>query len=189
MRMVPVVFVWQEVDIVDGDGVAERRLAMVPLKRYGNVCGRQYHPGEEYPLAPLEARSRASHNHYFAALDEGFKNLPENIAARWPTSEHMRAWILVETGWFDEHEFDFDNEKDARRLATFVRTEAEYARISVSRLGQSKWKVIVRRPKSQSAAAMGKVEFEQSKRDVLDMLAAFINVPRGTLVKQAGRNA
>ena len=111
MRIAPVVFTWKAVDVVDGDGVAERRQAMVPTLRYRKVADRQFHDLEEYPLVILEARSRASHNFYFASLNEGFDSLPENIAARWPTSEHMRAWLLVETGWFDEHEFDFDNEK------------------------------------------------------------------------------
>ena len=114
VRILPVNFVWREVDVVDADGVAERRLAMVPLPRYGNVCKRQYEEGCEYPMVPLEARSRASHNAYFAQVHDAFQNIPESIAARWPTEEHLRKWSLVETGWFNESEIDCADEKGAR---------------------------------------------------------------------------
>ncbi len=130
-RVYPVTFIWRELAVVDEQGEISHVKAMVPLPRFGNMCGRQYHYGEEYPLVPLEARSRASHNQYFAALHDGFMNLPEKIAARWPSEEHLRKWLLVETGWFEEKEFDFDTEAQAKRLGTFIRTEDEYARIAV----------------------------------------------------------
>lgn len=180
----PVVFTWVDVDVVDEHGVATKCKAMVPLKRYDNLAKKQFHDGEEYPLVILEARSRASHSFYFASVGNGFDNLPEKIAARWPTAEHLRKWLLIECGWFEEREFDCDSEINARRLATFIRTEDEYARISLH--GK---KVIVRRAKSQSAAAMGKKDFEDSKKAVLDLLEHFTEVPRGTLNKEARRRA
>jgi hypothetical protein len=36
---------------------------------------------------------------------------------------------------------------------------------------------------------MSKDEFQKSKQDVLDLLAQMIEVPRGTLAKEAGRSA
>lgn len=187
MRMVPVVFVWKEVDVIDADGAVARSKAMVPLARYHNIVERQFHVNEEYPLAVVEARSRASHNQFFAAVSEGFSNLPENIAARWPTSEHFRKWALIETGWFDEREIDFGSPLYAKRAALLLHDEFdEYARIFQPKNGT---KLIIRRAKSQSAAAMAKEPFEKSKRDVLDILESMLKVEQGSLMKNAGTAA
>lgn len=190
MKMVPVRFVWREVDIVDAAGVIVSKKVMEPLARYSNVCGRQFHEDEEYPLIVLEARSRASHDQYFAAVHEGWQNLPESIAVRWPTDEHLRKWCLIECGWFDEKDTPWDSKEDAMRHAAFVREDVdEYARLSVHKTAEGKWRLIVRHAKSQSAAAMAKGPFEESKRAVLDMIASFVNVRPAQLEKQAGRSA
>jgi len=59
--------------------------SFVPLKRFGPLCDRHYVVGETYPLVVQEQRSRASHNHYFAALHEAWANLPEVLAERFAT--------------------------------------------------------------------------------------------------------
>lgn len=184
MRMLPVVFDFVEVHLRDSGEVV---MAMVPQERYRKVAARQFVSGESYPLVVLEARSRASHNQYFAALQDGFDSLPENISARWPTAEHYRKWALIETGWFDEKEIDFGSSLYAKRAAILLHDEFdEYARIFQPNNGT---KLIIRRAKSQSASAMSKEPFERSKRDVLDLLESMIAVKRGTLKKQAGRSA
>jgi len=192
-RTLPVNFTWREVQIVDEDGVVSRRHVMDPNPRYDNVAKRQFHAGEEYTLVIAEARSRKSHNGYFAQLSDAFDNLPETMAARWPTSEHMRKWILIETGWFDEKDFEFEGvhaRRDAQRLGTFIRTEDEYARISLHRAGDRKVRVIVRRAKSQAMDAMrDKATFEASKKDVLGWLEHAIGVERGTLEREGGMSA
>ncbi len=189
-RILPVTFVWVEADVVNDDGSVDRRMVMAPLKRFDNVCARQFVDLEEYTLAPLETRSRASHNGYFAALNDGFDNLPETLEARFPSPEHLRKWLLVRTGFFEEKEFDFDDEKDARRLGAFIRADDDYAVISIHKgAGDKRVKVIVRRAKSQNAKSMGKDEFEKSKKAVLDELEHMIGVERGKLRKNAGRSA
>lgn len=201
MRILPVVFTWQNVEVVDADGVAERRLAMVPLKRYGNVCARQYHEGEEYPLVPLEARSRSSHNHFFAALADGFANIPEDLGlvqrrlglktippGGWKDEEHFRAWALCETGWCDVDEFDFDSPKDAVTFARYCRKKDDDRGAYTMILVRGKH-VTIRSPKSQSAASMSKEPFEHSKRDVLDLLETMTGLKKGTLNREAGRAA
>ena len=186
----PVTFKWQQVDVTDATtGEVRSAKAMVPLVRYGNLAARQYEEGEDYTLVLLEDRSQASHNFYFAMIQNGFNNLPENIAARWPSAEHLRKWLLIEAGWFDEKEFDGPNEDFCRRLATFVRTEDEYARISVHKNSGSGWKVIIRRAKSQAKGAMKKAEFEASKQAALELLEHMIGVPLGTLKREAGKSA
>lgn len=190
MKIRPVVCRWQSVEVVDGStGAIEKVLAMVPAVRYRKVAGEQYAQGEEYPLIVLEPRDRKSHNHFFAAVSDAFDNLPEGIAARFPTADHLRRWVLVETNWFDEKEFDCPDEKFAKRLALFVRTEDEYARVIVHRPDpenpRDKWKVIVRRAMSQDFASMGKEAFQKSKWDVLHYLEEIIGLAKGSLMKNA----
>ena len=184
--------------MIDGEtGVAERRMAMVPLRRYANLAGKQYHAEEEYPLLPLEPRSRASHSQFFAALNDGFNNLPENlkpVAERlgiktippdgFVDSEHYRKWSLCETGHCDVLEFDFNSAKDANAVARLYRRKDTYCQILVRGAH-----VTIKEAKSQAAAAMGKEAFEASKRAVLDLLESMIGVARGELKKQAGRSA
>ncbi len=199
MRILPIICIWREVDIVDDDGVVSRQMAMVPLMRYALLARRQYRTSEEYPLVPLEPRSRASHNAFFAELNEGFDNLPEGkrlhaIAAElgittvppggFINSEHFRAWALCERGWCETMEFNFDDVKDARMVATKFRKRDAYCQILVKG-----GHITLKEPVSQSAAAMSKDPFLKSKNDVLDLLTAFLGIARRELTQQAGRSA
>ena len=126
----------------------------------------------------------ASHRAYFAAINEGFKNLPHSYAARFPSADFLRRWLLIECGWCEEKEFECVSPKHAKALRTFIRTEDAYVRIN-----SHPTIVIVRKAKSQSLAAMGKNDFEASKRDTLDLLESMVNVPKGTLMREGGMSA
>lgn len=177
----PVTFIWRKVEVIDDQGVVQSTMAMVPSRpRAYVVAARQFHEGEEYPLAPLEPRSRASHGHYFAALHEAFNNIPETLEARWPTPEHFRKWLLIEANFCNEFEVTLESEREATKLARRFRSDDGFARISIH--GK---KIIVRTAKSQSAKAMGKQEFEESKKAVLDLASELIGTARSDLVKHA----
>jgi hypothetical protein len=184
-RLQPIAFTYRELDVIDREtGEITKLEAMVPSARYRNVAKRQFGAGGEYVLDEVNERSLASHSQYFAALKDYFDNVPEKMAARWPSPVHFRRWLLVEAGWFDEKEFELFSEKHAKALATFIRTEDAYARLTIH--GK---KVIVRRAKSQSLKAMGKDDFEKSKRDVLELAEQLVGVPRRVAMKNAGRAA
>lgn len=196
--MVPVVFDYIDVHHPDTGEVVR---AMVPIDRYRKVAGKQFVIGEQYPLVVLEARSRKSHGAYFAAVNDAFKNLPEEYAARWTNAEHLRKWVLIETGWCDENESYWESQRDAMRFVAFYRENVdEYARFNVRQTMASLafndhtgpdrkvWQVLTRRAKSQSAAAMAKGPFEESKKAVLDYLESVIGLPRGDLRIHAGRH-
>lgn len=198
MRMSPVMFRWCEAEVIidAATGEVARTLAMVPTIRYRNLAKRQFHIDAEYPLAIIEERSRPAHSRYFAALNDAFENLPEGIAARFPTAMHFRKWLLIEAGWFVEKEFRFkghDRKVQARRLATYVRTEDEYARITISDIveedGSPASVVIIRKAQSQDHSSMDKEKFKASSDAVLDLAAHFIQVPRGKLLQEAGQSA
>ena len=147
---------------------------MVPLNP--RAAARQYTAGEVYNLEHREERSAASHAHYFAALQEAHANLPEDIADRFPTVDHMRRYALVRTGYRDERTIIASSKAEARRIAAFVKPMDEYAVVSVNDSA-----VIVWTAKSQSHRAMGKVAFQKSKDDVLTFVAEMIGVSRDAL--------
>ena len=132
-------------------------------------CDRQYVDGERYRLGIVEERSMASHSHYFAMLNQAWANLPEDIAERFPTTEHLRKFALVRSGFYTASEFACSNHEEALRLAGFMRGHDVYAVIVV------KGNVITRmEARSQSRKAMSKAEFQQSKERVLAFVANLI---------------
>lgn len=203
MRLQPVAFLWQPVEVIDGKtGEAARQMAMVPLKKYLGVCKRQFGDGGEHVLEPVVDRDMRSHNAFFAEISSHYDNLPESVAflkggdgkflldehgqrvLRWPTSEHFRKWILVEVGFCETKEFECANREHAKNLGKFIRIEDDYARIKIR--GNV---VEVKKPMSQSLAAMKAQTFEDSKRACLDLAEAMTGIPRGAMRKNAGRSA
>lgn len=157
---------------------------MIPLPRFADRARKQYVVGETYPLVVHEDRSDASHRQYFAAIHEGWKNLPESVAHRWPSSEHLRKWCLVRAGFADEQHTVCTSDEQATEIAAFVRPLDGYAVITVK--GPV---VTVYRAKSQSRRAMNKIDFESSKRAVLDLVADMVGIDADTLSANAGRAA
>lgn len=168
-RIRPVVYVW----------TGEH---MMPLPRFTRQCNEQFVVGEEYPLTILEARSRATHNHYFATLQEIWRNLPEKIAPRFPSYEHLRKWCLVQCGYSTERNFVCDTPDHAMRLAAFVRSVDTYAVIKVS-----DEVVQIFDAKSQSAAAMGKDDFRDSKNAVLELASSLTGTKSVEFKKEASK--
>ena len=163
------------VDVLDDN-------AMVPV--YPRIAARTFRPGERYLVIPFELRSQASHSHEFAWLAEAWKSLPEVMAERIPTPEHLRKHALIETGWFDETTVEAGSQPAALRVAAFMRGVDDLAVIV------TRGPIVVRRvAKSQSRRAMGKADFDRSKQDILEWVSALIDVTPETLRLNAGRAA
>lgn len=162
----PVIYIW------NGE-------AMQPLPHFAKLCDKQFVVHEEYRLAELEERSRATHNHFFASVEEAWSNLPEDIADRWMTAEHLRKYSLIKAGYFDERSIVCASKAEALRVAAFVKPMDEYA-IVLCREAT----VTVFTAKSQSLRAMGKKEFQDSKSKVLDYVASLIGITSENLVKE-----
>jgi hypothetical protein len=163
--LAPLRFQW------DGD-------AMIPLNP--RAADRQYVVGEVYNLEHREERSSASHAHYFAMLNECWQNLPDDLAERFPTSEHLRKYALIRTGYRDERSHVCSSKAEALRFAAFVRPMDDYAIVV-----PSESVVTVYTAKSQSVRAMGKKEFGESKTKVLDFCANLIGVPAENVTEAA----
>jgi hypothetical protein len=140
--------------------------------------------GESYLLDRVEQRSSASHAHFFACVNEAWRNLPEDQAERFPTAERLRKYALIMTGYRDERTIVASSTAEALRLAAFIRPMDEFAVVIVRGAV-----VAVMTAKSQSMRAMKKKAFSESKQAVLDYLASMIKVDRATLEREAGRAA
>ena len=150
--------------------------AMVP--RAPKLADRTFVIGENYMLTEVMDRSLNTHNHYFAALAECWKSLPEGLAERHATPEHLRKWALIQAGYRDERVIVCESEEQAARVAAVVKGLDEYAVVIVA--GNI---VQILTAKSQSVRAMPKGEFQASKEAVLQVLAGLLGVDVDTLPK------
>lgn len=145
--------------------------AFIPSWRFHNRIAAEIGAGEVVTLERREARSSATHNHYFAAVNEAWANLREIDAQRFKSPEHLRKWALIRAGFHDERSIVCASKAEALRLAAFMSPLDEYAIVVPSEAV-----VTVYTAKSQSMRAMGKDAFQRSKEAVLSVLAALIEV-------------
>lgn len=154
--------------------------AMEPLARFHNAANAEFVVGETYTLVEQHERSQASHNHFFAALNDAWLNLPEGEAERFPTAEHLRKWALVRAGWRNEITIACASKAEAARKISDLKSLDDYA-VVIARENL----LIVYTAKSQSVKAMGKADFQKSKDDVLGVVADLIGVAPEQLGKAA----
>jgi hypothetical protein len=152
---------------------------MVPLRP--KLADREYCVGEIYRLGVIEERSTNSHRHFFAALNEAWVNLSDELAEQYPSAEKLRKVALIRTGWCDTHTLVCRSNADAQRVATFMRPIDEWAVIEVRGATVTRYTA-----KSQSERAMGKADFERSKQSVLDFVSAMIGTTPEELRENAG---
>lgn len=127
--------------------------------------------GEVLLLDPEQERDMNSHRHYFAQLHEAWKNLPEQLEAKYPTEDIFRKKLLIQAGYFHMDEVVCDTERDAATVAAFMAPLDPSATIVVHGNVIQKYTAM-----SQSVAAMGRREFQSSKWAVLDIAASLIHV-------------
>lgn len=150
--------------------------------RMTSYCDQTFGEGEVVSFERHEPRSNATHNHYFACLNEAFNNLPEGDH-RFPTVDALRKWALIKNNYCTKTEIVLDTPEQAALVASFT-GNAEGVIIVV------KENVVVKyTAKSQSMKAMGAQEFQRSKVDVLDTVAELLALKRRELEKNSGRAA
>lgn len=154
--------------------------AMKPLARFAKACEQTFYIGETYRLEIVEERSREAHNHFFACVHEAWANLPDHVAERFPTANHLRKWCLIKAGYRDERTFVAKSAPQAVELAAFIKPMDDFALVTVTDCVVS-----VFTAKSQSMRAMGRKDFQDSKQKVLDVLADMLGVALSELNDQA----
>lgn len=170
----PASFEWCKVALGD-----KTTMAMVPYHRYLQICERQFIEGESYFLDVTQEASSVSRKHFFATVSEAWKNLPEKIAGRWPTSEHLRRWCLIKSGYCDIATIPLQTKQEARQVAALARRLDSFAVITIQSCV-----VTVATAHSQSARGMGRELFQRSKEDCFRVLAELIGTDVATLTSQ-----
>jgi hypothetical protein len=150
---------------------------------WARLADKHFVVGQVYPLEVREDRSQKSHSHYFASINEAWQNLPEDVAERFPTSEHLRKFALIKAGYADERSIVCASKAEAQRIAAFVRPLDDFAIVAAREAVVCVWTA-----KSQSVRAMGRQDFQRSKDSVLDIIAGLIGTTPGALA-QAGKAA
>lgn len=155
-----------------------------PLGRSKREADAEYVVGEVYRLTRYQERSEASHRHFFASLHEAWANLPADLSERFPTSERLRKFALIKSGYATQRQLVASSRSEALRLAAFVAPMDEYALVETRGAVVTVWEA-----ESQSMRAMGKNRFQESKDAVLIYCASLIGVEPETLRREAGRAA
>lgn len=158
---------------------------MRPMERFASLARKQFQVGEVYSLEVREARSSASHAHYFACVDDAWENLSPEQTEQFKTSDHLRGWALIETGFYIEEVTECGTHEEALHVAAITRRlfnrKAPELYIEIRVKGNI---VVERYPRSQALQAMDKDEFQRSKTAVLNLLADSIGVTRKELEQQ-----
>lgn len=147
------------------------------LGRALDLCGEHYGQGEVVMMAPVEERSEVTHRHQFAWLKEAWLNLPEGVAASYPSAEHLRKRALIETGWCTVQDYPCGTKTEAARWAEYLGRETDAYTLVVP----SESVVRVFRARSQGRGKMKSADFQASKQAVLEWVSALIGVAPETL--------
>jgi hypothetical protein len=158
---------------------------MRPLPRFARQCDKEYVIGEKYRLEAVEERSHASHGHYFSCVADAWNSLPEHLADKFPSSEHLRAYALCmakDGKWATKRVIPCRDEEQLLKLSAYVRGWQKFAVIIPDR---DNLVLEVREAMSQSTRKMTARDFQASKTDVLDFIEDLIGVPAGHFARQA----
>lgn len=167
MKIEPVAFIWNSRE-------------MVPLDRFRALANRQFRAGQEYALVPHQGRSEKAHGLYFASILVAWENLPERYDGRFPTSEHLRKWSLVQEGFANEHVQACESEDQARSFGILCRELDSYAVIHLSGDVLTIWTA-----QSQDKHHMGAEVFNESMQKVLERVAHMIGLSVDELTENA----
>lgn len=149
---------------------------MVPLPKLGNVAAAQFSYGKRYTLTEFEERSMRSHRHYFARLHDLWQSLPEHIAPRFPTDEHLRKWSLIKCGYVKITPIVAANNDEAMKAAAWARQIDPYVVVRIDDNVATLYTARSQKLKRGDNGGMDAKEFQQSKTAVLEFLEDMIGV-------------
>jgi hypothetical protein len=133
-------------------------------------CDKELVIGETLTWAPVEHRSSETHRHLFACIKNAWDNLPEALAAEYPSPEALRKWALIQIGHCSMVRLAFANNAEAMKAAMVMREIDGYAEIGVN--GNA---VVMRRAKSIARGAVrSRKDFAEIKEKVLTTLSQLI---------------
>ena len=160
---------------------------LLPLRYEGNGVFRCLRPkrvtiaaGEVHPWQMMEERSAASHRHFFAMINEAWKNLPEDMMDELPSPEHLRKWALIKAGFCTKTQVVCANNSEAIRLMATAKALDKYSIAALSGKTVTIWTA-----DSQRRDAMSRKEFQEAKERAIHIISELIGTDAATLGKMA----
>ena len=141
----------------------------------------QYERGQVVVLDVVKGRSRASHDHFFAVIAEAHGTLPEHLSERFPTPDALRHFALCQRGHCDVKHYACASNAEALRWLPRIQAISPAG----SQVSVVAGHVVVKEPHSQSMKAMGGQVFQESKSDVLEVIAGLLDVEPDQLARAA----
>lgn len=154
------------------------------------ICDKNLVVDETYWIRQDFERSSKSHNHYFAAISEGWAQLPEDIALRFPGKEGpelLRKYCLIKAGYHHMTEHVFDTPQDAMKAAIMAEDRLNPDRYTITKATGcvvQKWVAETQRQKD-----MGAARFQESKQAVLEIIAGLCGISVEALSANSGQAA
>lgn len=165
--------------------------AFQPASRFwADVARKNLDEGSEHWVSESKERSGKSHNHYFATISEGWAQLPEHIAQRFPGKEGpecLRKYCLIKAGYCHMSEHPFDTPEDAARAAMMADDRTNPDRYTITRVtGCVVQKFIA---ETQRQKDMGNARFQESKSAVLEIISGMIGISVEELAANVEKSA
>lgn len=155
----------------------------LPMRYEGDGLFRCLHPkrvklavGEVHGWQMAEHRSKASHDHFFACVNEAWKSLPEDMADDFPNPETLRKWALIKAGFCSETKIICANNSEAMTLATKAKAMDRYSIVAIDGKAVTIWTA-----DSQRKDAMGRAAFQEAKERALHIISQLIGTDAATL--------
>lgn len=159
----------------------------LPMKYEGGNIFRCLHPsrikvavGDVHGWQMAEHRSKSSHDHFFAVINEAWKNIPEDMADDFPSPEHLRKWALIKAGFCSETRVVCANNGEAMTLATKAKAMDKYSVVSIDGKAVTIWTA-----DSQRRDAMGRQAFQEAKERALHIISSLLGIDATTLKEAA----
>ena len=160
---------------------------VLPMRYEGNGMFRCLHPkrvklavGEVHGWQMAEHRSKASHDHFFACVNEAWKSLPEEMADDFPNPECLRKWALIKAGFCSETRIVCANNSEAMTLATKAKAMDKFSVVAIDGKAVTIWTA-----DSQRRDAMGRQAFQEAKERALHIISELIGTDAATLKEAA----
>lgn len=159
----------------------------LPMRYEGNGMFRCLHPkrvdlepGSVHGWQMAEHRSKASHDHFFACINEAWKTLPEELSDDFPSPEHLRKWALIKAGFCHETRIVCANNNEAMTLAATAKGLDKYCVVAIDNKAVTIWTAA-----SQRRDAMGRQEFQEAKERALHIISNLLGIDATTLKEAA----
>lgn len=160
---------------------------VLPMRYEGNGMFRCLHPkrvtldvGTVHGWQMAEHRSKSSHDHFFAVINEAWKSLPEDMADDFPSPEHLRKWALIKAGFCSETRIVCANNSEAMTLATKAKAMDKYSVVAIDGKSVTIWTA-----DSQRRDAMGRQAFQKAKERALHIISNLLGIDAVTLKEAA----